>query len=89
MTLRIPVITPDGVIWVPADDLEAQERSVDASHVNSVTLSLETGDFDRMRDFEGVRLGGLALVTDQQDIEDLDDRGELGFSQFYWQDKTP
>ena len=83
MSWYIPVITPNGLIWVPVEELEPWERSTSASHVNHVTIALGTGDFDRLRDFEGVRLGGLPLVTDPGTIEELDDRGELGFDQFY------
>ncbi|MBM3957534.1 MAG: hypothetical protein FJ313_05730, partial [Gemmatimonadetes bacterium] len=64
--------------------LEPPERSVAASHVNHVTAALGSGDFDRLRDYEGVTLGGLPLATDPDTIEDLDDRGDLDFDQFYW-----
>jgi hypothetical protein len=84
----VPIITPDGTVWVEADDLEPWERSVSASHVNHVTVALGANDWDRLRDFEGVTLGGLPLATDPATIEDLDDRGALDFDAFYWDGKT-
>jgi hypothetical protein len=86
----VPVITPDGVIWAPFDQLEPWERSMSASHVNHLTVALGTGDYDRLRPFEGTRLAGHPLATDREDIEDLADRGDLDFDQFYWDPgKTP
>lgn len=87
MALWVPVITPDGVVWVEADDLEPWERSVSASHVNHVTVALGTGDWGRMRDFEGMSLGGLALATSPVTITELDDEGWLDFDAFYWNDR--
>ena len=83
MAWYIPVLTPNGLIWVPEADTEPWERSVDASHVNYVTQGLATGDYSRLRDFERIRIAGLRLVTDPATIEELDDRGELHFDQFY------
>lgn len=85
----VPIITPDGVIWVSEDELESRERSVAASHRNHVTIALGTNEWDRLRAFQGVSLGGLPLATDPEAIMELDDRGDLDFDAFYWDGKTP
>jgi hypothetical protein len=85
MALYVPVVTPDGILWVQADELEWHERSAAATHLNRITQALATGDYSPLRDFQGVRLGGLPLATESETLEDLDDRGELMLDAFYWE----
>lgn len=84
MASYLPVVTPDGIMWVPADELERHERSAAATHLNYITQALATGDYSQLDEFRGVQLGGLPLATDPDTLENLDDRGELALDTFYW-----
>jgi hypothetical protein len=84
VNLYVPVVTPDGVLWVQASELDWYERSTAATHINYVTQGLATGDYGAVQAFRDVRVGGLPLATDRQDIEELADQGDLDFDYFYW-----
>ncbi len=83
---RVPIVTPEAVVWVPEDDLTPKERSQAASHLNFAVGALGLRGVERLRDFEGVEIGGLPLATDLADLEALDEGGGFSFDVFYWDD---
>jgi len=77
------VLTRQGVKSVKASDLDEEERSVAASHVNAATYYRDTGDDKRLAPFQGIALGVHELETDPEMIEYLAAQGQLDFEDFY------
>lgn len=71
----VPKVTPDAVVWVPADELTIEERSVLASHINVAVGALGLRGTERLADFEGIVIHGDRLATRLDDLEWLDDEG--------------
>lgn len=81
--LYVNVLTSSGVKALRAGDLDEEERSLAASHVNAATHYRDTGDERRLVDFQGVAVGGHELETDPEMIEYLAAQGQLDFDDFY------
>jgi len=71
----VPKVTPSAVVWVPADELTAAERSVLASHLNVAVGALGMRGTEGLADFEGVFIHGDPLATRLDDLEWLDEEG--------------
>lgn len=81
--LYVNVVTSSGVKALNASDLDEDERSLAASHVNAATHYRDTGDERRLTDFQGVAVGGHKLEADPEMIEYLAAQGQLDFEDFY------
>ena len=83
---RVPIVTPEAVVWVPEDDLTPKERSQAASHLNYALGALGLRGVEGLREFEGVQLDGLPLATELDQLVALDEGGGFSFDVFYWDD---
>ena len=85
--------TTDGVL---ALDLDDDERSIGAQHINAITHYRDTGDPERLAGFSGVvigaqpsksdpevLMGGHELEADPERVEALVSQHQLDFEDFY------
>ena len=79
----VNVLTQQGVKSLKASELDEEERSVAASHLNAATHYRDTGDDKRLAAFQGIALGDHKLETDPEMIEYLAAQGQLDFEDFY------
>ncbi len=71
----------EGVVAVPVPG-EA-DRSRVGSYWSAVRRFLNTGDLSSVAEFEGSEIGGVALETDPDAIEEWWRKGELDFPDIY------
>lgn len=90
---RVNVATTDGVL---ALDLDDEERSIGAQHINAITFYRDTGNSERLAGFSGlvvgaqpsksdpdVLVGGHELEADPKRVEALVSQHQLDFEDFY------
>ena len=75
------VVTIDGVRDLAVTDPD--ERSVAGSHWNAVTHYLETGEFNQLTPFRGVKVAGNELETDPDVLDVREDEGSLDIDHIY------
>lgn len=78
--VKVNAVTVDGVIGLELDD---DERSLAAQHLNAATYYRDTGRTDRLDSFRGVSVGGHELETDSDELQRLAALGQLDFEDFY------
>ena len=78
---RMVVLTPDGPREV--DVRSSAQASRVGAHWNAVDAYLRTGNARALRKFASIRIGGLALATDPEQIETYARRGELAIDDIY------
>ena len=78
-TMRL--LTTDGVVEVGV--AEEDDRSDIGLHWNAIQHLLDTGDDDRVKDFEEVEIEGYALETDADKITRWAKQGDLDFEDIY------
>jgi hypothetical protein len=81
MYRRMRVLTPDGPQEV--DVRSSAQASRVGSHWNAVDAYLRTGHTAGFRKFTTMRIGGVALATDPEQIEAYARRGELAIDDIY------
>lgn len=82
MPIYVPVTSPQTTILVPASDLTREELSRNSQHRNAIKAVLSNRDPWAALAFEGETIGDIPLATHPDDIEALDQRGELD-DQYY------
>jgi len=75
------VVSTEGTVEVEVRG-SRQARRI-AQHMNAVKLFLATGDDEALRRFEGVKVAGVLLETDPEQIEELGRVHELSFEDIY------
>jgi hypothetical protein len=78
---RMRVLTTDGVQEV--DVRSSRQASRVGAHWNAVDAYLRTGNARALQKFASVRIGGMALATDPEQIETYARRGELAIDDIY------
>lgn len=78
---RMVVLTPDGRRDV--DVRSSAQASRVGAHWNAVDAYLRTGHTAGLRKFTTMRIGGLALATNPEQIEAYARRGELAIDDIY------
>jgi hypothetical protein len=81
MYRRMVVLSPDGPREV--DVRSSAQASRVGAHWNAVDAYLRTGNERALRKFASVRIGGVALVIDPEQIETYAHRGELAIDDIY------
>ncbi|MEX2274884.1 MAG: hypothetical protein WEA10_04885 [Actinomycetota bacterium] len=82
---NVPVPGWDGIVSVPEEGLTKQELSLLGTIHNHIGAFLSGADREgkAIRGHEGTVVGGIAIVTDLDRIEDLDAEDRLSFEAFY------
>jgi hypothetical protein len=80
---RTRVLTTDGVKEV--DVRSSAQASRVGAHWNAVDTYLRTGHTAGLHKFTTMRIGGVALATDPEQIETYARRGELAIDDIYAQ----
>jgi len=78
---RMSVLSPDGVVDV--DVRGSRARSMVGQHWNAITKFAATGDAGALSPFAGKRVGGAALATDPDQIEEFLRRREIDIDDIY------
>lgn len=83
--MNVPIAGPDGIVWVPTDELTEDELSTIGAHHNAIAAFLSERDAKgkQVANFKGKVVHGVPLVTDRMAILDLDDADRLTFETFY------
>ena len=81
----VPVAGPEGIQWVPEEELTEDELSTIGAHHNAISAFLSERDpkGKKLGPFEGVEVHGIPLITDRMRILDLDDDDQMTFENFY------
>jgi hypothetical protein len=81
----VPVAGPEGIQWVPEEELTQDELSTIGAHHNAISAFLSERDTKgkQLKPFEGVEVHGIPLITDRMRILDLDDEDRMTFENFY------
>jgi hypothetical protein len=81
----VPIVGPDGNVWVPREDLTDEELSMVGAHRHAIGLALggEAEGIFRLTEFENRVVAGVPLVTDLGQLEDIDEAQRLDIEEFY------
>ncbi len=81
----VPVAGPEGIQWVPEEELTQEELSTIGAHHNAISAFLSERDpkGEKLAAFRGVEVNGIPLITDRMRILDLDDQDQMTFENFY------
>jgi len=83
--MHVPVAGPEGIQWVPEEELTQEELSTIGAHHNAISAFLSERDpkGKKLAPFEGVEVHDIPLITDRMKILDLDDQDRMTFENFY------
>src|SRR3954451_15590908 len=89
--INAPVYVPDprtgesvpSVELFRVSDIPNDVRSTLGSYWNDVGTYLRTGDASKLTPYEGMRVGGYQLVTDDYELDFLANDGELDLDSIY------